>query len=148
MSDYRVDKQELPVMIFLSDGMVHEGVMFLSPFSPSHSGEQTLLELFRDADAFLPFRDKADQFMLVNKNAVTHVRYPVQEGPAPIGVSKQVRLTFFGGENLEGTLSILMPEGKNRTQDFINSSPGFFNLDAGEAHYVVNGHLIREIIPS
>ncbi len=147
MNDYRVEKLELPVMLFLADGVVHDGVMFLSPFSPSHSGSQRLVELFREADTFCPFKDKDGRFSLVNKSSVTHARYPVQDEEETYGDRIKVRLTFYGGELLEGTIIIAMPAGKGRLQDYVNSTPGFFCLLTEDAHYIVNDDLIREISP-
>lgn len=146
MSDYRVDKVELPVMLFLADGVVHDGVMFLSPFSPFHSGCQRLIELFREVDTFCPFRGKDGRFRLINKSSVTHARYPVQAEEEIYGDRVKVQLTFYGGELLEGSLNISMPAGKGRLQDYINSTPGFFCMHSDDAHYVVNGDLIRELI--
>ncbi len=148
MNDYRVEKLELPVLLFLADGVVHDGIMFLSPFSPSHSGSQRLVELFREPDTFCPFKGKDGRFYLINKSSVTHARYPVQDEEATYGDQIKVRLTFYGGELLEGTIIIAMPAGKGRIQDYINSTPGFFCLHTEEAHYIVNGDLIREISPA
>lgn len=148
MNEYRVDKQELPVVLFLSDGAIHEGVVFLSPFSSIYSGPQTILELFREEEAFLPFRDKGGQFILINKSALTHVRYPRgTEADQTIGDKLNVRITFFGGELLEGILTIAMPAGQNRLMDYINASPGFFILEGEEFCYLANGALVREISP-
>ncbi|WP_432823809.1 hypothetical protein [Trichloromonas sp.] len=147
MNDYRVDKLEIPVMLFLADGVVHDGIMFLSPFSPSHSGSQRLVDLFRETDTFCPFKTRDGRFCLVNKSSVTHARYPVQNEEETYGDRIKVRLTFYGGELLEGTIIIAMPPGKGRLQDYINSTPGFFCLLTEESHYIVNGDLIREISP-
>jgi len=148
MNEYRVDKLEIPVMLFLADGVVHDGIMFLSPFSPSHSGPQRLVELFRDEDTFCPFKEKSGRFCLINKNSVTHARYPVQAEEEAYGDRIDVRVIFYGGEILEGTIIVAMPEGKGRIQDYINSTPGFFRLHTEDAHYIVNGDLIREISPN
>jgi hypothetical protein len=145
MSDYRVDKIELQVMLFLADGVVHDGVMFLVPFSPFHSDPQKLVELFRESDTFFPFRHKDGRFLLINKSSVTHARYPIQKEEELYGDRVKVQLTFHGGELLEGSLTIAMPAGKGRLQDFINSTPGFFCLETDDADYVVNGALIREL---
>ncbi len=148
MNDYRVEKIELPVTLFLADGVVHEGILFLSPFSPSHSGQQRLVEMFYEPDVFFPFRDKSGRFALVNKSAITHVRYPLQEEEREFGKWSRVRLTFYGGDLLEGDIVIAMPADKGRLQDYVNSTPGFFCLYSHDAHYIVNGDLIREIAPA
>ncbi len=148
MSLYRVDKQEKEVAVHLSDQVVHHGVVFLSPFASSHSGAQTLLDLLREKDAFLPFRDAQNRFILVNKSAVTHLAYRGGEDKdAPLGDEMRVRITFFGGEVLEGKIVLEMPEGKSRLLDYVNASPGFFALVGEEERYIANGALVREISP-
>lgn len=148
MNQYRVDKREQPATLFLADGVVQEGMLYLSPFSQSHSGEQSLLELLRDREVFIPFRSQGGNFALINKEAVTHLRYqPVSDFEPPYGDRVNVRITFFGGELLQGSIALDMPEGQSRLQDYLNAAPGFFPLDSGDAHYIVNGALIRDITP-
>lgn len=147
MSDYRVNKIEAPVTLFLADGVVHEGILFLSPVSPTHSGPQRLLELFLEPEPFCPFKEKKGRFCLINKNAITHARYPARHEEDVFGDQIKVRLNFYGGEILEGIIIVAMPADKARIQDYINSTPGFFCLYTEDAHYVVNSDLIREITP-
>ena len=48
MSIYRVEKSELPVVIFQADGSIMKGVVFLSATAYSHMGQQTLLDLMKE----------------------------------------------------------------------------------------------------
>lgn len=149
MSLYRVDKRELPVALFLSDGIVHEGVVFLNTLSHAHSGPQTLLEMLREKELFFPFRTSDGAFTLINKNAITHARFNESDDTdLAFGEELSVRIVFFGGELLQGTIRLAMPEGQNRLQDYVNAAPGFVPLEGGENRYVVNGALIREINPN
>ncbi len=148
MSVYRVDKEECPVVLFTADGMVQEGVIFLSPYASTHTGQQSPLDLMREKEQFFPFRSQAGNFTLVNKDAITHLRYqPEEHQEPPFGEPMQVQVTFFGGELLQGTLTLNMPQGKNRLIDYINAAPGWFALQGSEAGYLANGALIREIQP-
>ena len=148
MSQYRVDKKEEPIAIHFTDQVVREGVVFLSPYASTHPGQETLLDLLRDKDAFLPFRDSTDGFTLVNKSAIAYLSHHKDIGATPlIGDQAAVRITFHGGVSLEGVLTLDMPEGKNRLLDYMNASPGFFALQGTEASYIVNGVQIRDIIP-
>lgn len=148
MSLYRVDKREQPIALYLSDKVVQQGIVFLSPFASTHSGEETLLDLLREKEPFFPFRDQEGRFLLVNKNAVTHVAFRAsQPQTPPWGTPLKVRITFFGGERIEGTIILNMPDGKNRLLDYINAAPGFFALEGDDVQYVANGNLVREISP-
>lgn len=148
MSLYRVDKREVNVALFLTDGVVHEGVVFLSSLSQSHDGRQTLLEMFREREPFFAFRDNSESFALVNKNAITHARFVErEEEELALGEELSVRIVFFGGEALQGKIRLAMPEGQSRLQDYVNAAPGFFPLEGSEFRYIINGTLIREIAP-
>ena len=52
MSIYRVEKSELPVVLFEADGSVMKGVVFLSATAYSHMGQQTLLDLMNRETSF------------------------------------------------------------------------------------------------
>jgi len=142
MSDFRFDKIEQEVVLFLADGIVLEGTVFLAPHAYTHAGPQTLLELLREPDGSL---------RLVNKGAVSHARLAAGtvEGPEgiPLGEKVAVSLFFFGGETLEGTLYIEMPRDKSRLKDFLNAAPDFFPFDCGESHYIINSRLLYQVMP-
>jgi hypothetical protein len=150
MSVYRVEKTELPVVIFQTDGSVMKGVVFLSASTYSHMGQQTLLDLMKEPGNFFPFRSEAGAFCVANKLTITHIRYtPPVEIPAyqSLGHREDVDIKFIGGEQLIGTVTIEMPEGRNRLFDFINSMKGFFLLQNQDAHYLVNVTQVRDVSP-
>lgn len=151
MSIYRVEKSELPVVIFQTDGSVMKGVVFLSASAYSHIGRQNLLDLLKEPGGFFPFRNEAGTFCAINKQTITHIRFfvPPPEDPAyqSLGKREEVEIHFVGGEQLCGTVVIEMPEGRQRMFDFINAMKTFFELHTDEAHYLVNVALIRDITP-
>ncbi len=150
MSVYRVEKNELPVIIFQADGSVMKGVVFLSATAYSHMGQQTLLDLLKEPGNFFPFRSEAGAFCVANKTTITHIRYdPPTEASAyeSLGDRVDADIKFVGGEQLSGTLTIEMPEGRNRLFDFLNAMNGFFLLQNQEAFYMVNVAQIRDVNP-
>jgi len=150
MSVYRVEKTELPVVIFQADGSVMKGVVFLSANAYNHMGQQTLLDLMKEPEDFFPFRSEAGAFCVANKTTITHVRFdPSEEAPAyeSLGDREDVDIKFVGGEQLSGTVTIEMPEGRNRLFDFLNAMSGFFLLQNQEAFYLVNIAQIRDVNP-
>ena len=150
MSVYRVEKSELPVVVFQADGSIMKGVVFLIAAAYSHMGQQTLLDLLKEPGDFFPFRSDAGEFCVTNKQTITHVRFEPaeQEGEyQSLGDREDVEIKFVGGEQLRGTLVIEMPEGRNRLFDFINAMQGFFLLQNEEAHYMVNVSQVRDISP-
>lgn len=150
MSVYRVEKTELPVVIFQADGSVMKGVVFLSASAYSHMGQQTLLDLLKEPGNFFPFRSETGAFCVANKTSITHIRFdPPEESSeyASLGDREDVDIKFVGGEQLSGTVTIEMPEGRNRLFDFLNAMNGFFLLQNQEAHYLVNITQIRDVNP-
>ena len=150
MSIYRVEKTELPVVVFQADGSIMKGVVFLGPATYNHMGRQTLNDLMREPGDFFPFRSETGTFCVTNKQTITHIRFEPQEsGPEQqlLGHREDVEVRFVGGELLTGTLIIGMPEGKNRLFDFINAMDGFFMLQNQEAHYLVNVRQLRDVSP-
>jgi len=150
MSIYRVEKSELPVIIFQADGSIMKGVVFLSATAYSHMGQQTLLDLMKEEGDFFPFRSETGDFCVTNKKTITHVRFDQphqQEEFQSFGAKEDVNIKFVGGEQLTGTVLIEMPEGKSRLFDFLNAMNGFFLLTNQEAHYLVNVGQIRDVRP-
>lgn len=150
MSIYRVEKTELPVVIFQADGSVMKGVVFLSASAYSHMGRQGLLDLLKEPGNFFPFRSESGAFCAANKQTVTHIRFdPPEEGKAyqSLGDREDVEIKFVGGEQLSGTVTIEMPEGRKRLFDFINATKSFFELHNQKTHYLVNVTQVRDISP-
>jgi hypothetical protein len=150
MSLYRVEKTELPVVIFQADGSIMKGVVFLSASAYSHIGRQSLLDLLKEPGNFFAFRNESGEFCAVNKQTISHIRFaPAAEEKAyeSLGEREDVEVRFATGEQLCGTVTIEMPEGRKRLFDFINAMKGFFELYNAEAHYLVNVAQVRNISP-
>ena len=150
MSVYRVEKTELPVVIFQADGSVMKGVVFLSASAYSHMGQQTLLDLMKEPGDFFPFRSDTGAFCVANKQTITHIRFDPPAEPSiydSLGDREDADIKFVGGEQLSGTITIEMPEGRNRLFDFLNAMRGFFLLQNQEAYYLVNIRQVRNVNP-
>lgn len=147
--EYQVEKLKTPVTLHLVDGQQREGVMFLSPYSMHSSGAQTLVELLREPERFVPFVSDDAGFLLVNKAQISHLCYQPADTDMPvIGTPLAVTVTFTNSRQLSGTVVIELPEGKARLQDYMNSNTAYFSLDCGDAAYLVNPAVIIEIAPN
>lgn len=150
MSVYRVEKDELPVVVFQADGSIMKGVVFLSASAYSHTGQQTLFDLMKEPGDFFPFRSEAGDFCVANKKTITHIRFDPPENEIvsyALGTREDVNIKFVGGEQILGTVTIEMPEGRTRLFDFITAMKGFFPLQNQEAYYLVNVSQIRDVRP-
>ncbi|MEA3543961.1 MAG: hypothetical protein U9R69_01930 [Thermodesulfobacteriota bacterium] len=142
----RVEKREEQVSLFMTDGIIFSGCVHLAQYAMRHSGEQTVLDLLREENPFLPMHSSSGEFHLVQKRMINHLRcnLPLNEGFEY--TERQVKISFSGSETLQGVLKIDMPDHSVRLTDYINGGDDFFPLYFGEIAYLVNRSLIRDIV--
>lgn len=148
MSEFRIEKREELVVIFMADGIVYEGSVFLSPFAQHRSGGQTVLDLLMEEQHFLPLKSAKGAFHLVSKGMISHLRYDNQEEPLPCFPEREVTITFLGGEELQGTVCLDLPAENNRIQDFFNTGARYFSMKSSGHDYLVNMNLIQGVVLS
>lgn len=144
--NFKVEKRTQQVSLFMSDGVIFDGHVYLSQYAMHHAGEQTVLDLLIDADAFLPMHNSNGEFLLIQKGMISHVRCDVPMNDQINYTQRQVKISFPESEALMGTLKIDMPSHSVRLTDYINSGNDFFPLFSGEVSYLVNRKLIRNIL--
>ncbi len=148
MNDFKVTKQPTPVTLFLMDGIVLEGTIFLAEYAASHMGSQTELDLFLEEGAFLPLTDNGGTFHLVNRSHISHARLGASEPRKESAVTVQtyaVCLTFVGGDCLSGVIHSSYPAGQERLQDLLNHTDRFFELYTDTHTYLVSRRHIRQV---
>jgi len=148
MSEFRIEKTEEPVVIFMADGVVYEGSIFLSPYSQHRSGGQTVADLLLEEQPFLPMKTNKGDYTLISKAMVSHLRYTTKQEHLSVFPEREVKITFLGGEELQGTVCLDLPSESRRIQDFFNSSSKYFSLKSGGHDYLVNMNLIQGVIMS
>ncbi len=74
MESLRVKKQPLPVTLYLIDGTVESGTVFLPATSPRHTGSATIAELMDESDHLLRFKFQGDRFQLVGKAGIATIK--------------------------------------------------------------------------
>lgn len=106
MDELKVKKQPLPVTMYLADGTVESGTLFLSTTSPSHSGAATIQDLMDEPSQLLPFNLRAERFQLVGKRNISAIR--AISGPKPAGFFERVDATIklIGSHTFNGHLLV------------------------------------------
>ncbi len=146
MSDeLRVEKRKAHVSLFMADGIILEGLVYLAHYAMHHSGEQTVLDLLLEDDPFLPLSGADDTFHLVRKGMISHLRCEVKLDEGISYVERQVKISFLGNEELKGTISMDLPPHSARLKEYINNGDEFFPLFSSDHTYLVNRSLIRDI---
>jgi hypothetical protein len=146
MSDeLRVEKRKEQVSLFMADGVILEGVVYLAQYAMYHSGEQTVLDLLLEDDPFLPLSATDGTFHLVRKGMISHLRCEVKRDEEISYIDRQVKISFLGNEELLGTVSMDLPPHSARLKEYINNGNEFFPLFSSDHSYLVNRSLIRDI---
>ncbi|HKJ04718.1 MAG TPA: hypothetical protein VJ974_03895 [Geopsychrobacteraceae bacterium] len=148
MSEFRIQKVEEPVVIFMADGVVYEGSIFLSPFAQHRSGGQSVADLLLEEQPFLPMKTTKGEYNLISKGMISHLRYTSHHDRLAVFPEREVKITFLGGEELQGTVCLDMPSESRRIQDFFNSSSKYFSMKSGGHDYLVNMNLIQGVMMS
>ena len=144
--DLRVEKRPEQVDLFMADGVVFEATVFLAQYAMYHSGEQQVLDLLLEDDAFLPAKAADGSFHLVRKGMIAHICCAVVLEEGLDYSDRQVKISFSGGEVLQGTVKIDMPAHCARLTDYLNAGNEFFPIFCESATYLVNRHLIRDVV--
>lgn len=147
-NDLRVEKRNELVNLFMADGLIFEATVFLAKYAMYHSGEQTVLDLLLEEDPFLPAKTTDGEFHLVRKGMISHIRCQVELDPALEYTERQVKISFLGGEFLQGLIKMDLPFHSARLTDYINGGSEFFPLFSGDHTYLVNRSLVRDLVLS
>lgn len=143
MSQYRVDKDDVGATLHLADGSTVRGSLFLSPFSPTRSGPQTVAELLAEAGAALPFATPEGKFVLVGTAAVAAVALHDAGADGERFWSRApVSLRLAGGHAFRGAL--LLEEGAgHRLSDAVRAPEPWLLVEAAHALlWIAKAHLV------
>jgi hypothetical protein len=152
MSQFRVEKRRVEAELTLSSGDRLSGCFFLAISSPTHAGPERVVDLLNSETGFFPFETRASSHtVLVNRAHLVAARL--------IGASEEVRLdsgydvatvrrvTMKLATRLElnGSVRVYRPEGRDRLSDYTRSPERFRYLESADATFVVNTAHILEL---
>jgi len=143
MNRYQVAKQAAPAKLLLVDGTWLEGILFLAPHSPLHSGPQSVGELLVEGGRTLPFYDPEGRFLLVGKAGVTAVLTAAQVlAEDELCERLPVAVHLAGNHRLQGFYLAEMGAG-HRLSDALNTAEPWFRLECPDAlAWVAKDHLL------
>ncbi len=156
MSDeYRIPKREVSAEVTLRGQEPVTLKLFLSGQAETHAGYERPSDLLNGADSFLPSTDSKGGFLLIRRDAVVVLSVPAEleqepgssgagdDGTVPPEVA-QVEITLDNGGTRRGRIEFVMPEGRHRVQDFLNTNGRFVALrDNGMIHLVNKARIVR-----
>ena len=143
-------RYRLPVTLSVADGPPVAGWLSLSRNSDLSDRPQTLLERLNEPVSVVPVTH-GDVTHLVNRTLIEWAEPAPGVAAAHIGPPSAVTREEYAsvwlrsGRKLEGVIAMDMPEGYNRTSDFINSQDEFFMLRCRDRTLLVNKRRVREL---
>jgi hypothetical protein len=143
-------KYRLPVTLSVADGPPVAGWLSLARSAENRNAPQTLLERLNEPVSVLPVVH-SDITHLVNRMLIEWAEPIPGVDPALIGPpyvmthQEHACVWLRSGRKLFGTIAMEMPEGFNRTSDFINSRDDFFVLRCTERTLLVNKRRVRDV---
>jgi hypothetical protein len=141
----------MPVQLAIAGGPGVAGWMWLSRHSEFRGGPQTLLERLNERVRVVPVVEQQATTLVTRALIEWAEPAPGVEaelvGPAAYSVTREehARVRLRSGEVLEGVIEMEMPQGYNRTSDFINGEADFFALRSGDRTLLVNKQRVRHV---
>lgn len=143
---YRILKHEASVHVALRGGEPEELTVFLHTRAASHAGAERPSELLLNDDPFVTVKANDGTVRFINKCAIAWVTVPLElemsgrcdsERQLAMDRCTPIDVTLDDGRVFIGEVSVLLPPGSSRLQDYLNSTQQFFEVrDARAAHFV------------
>jgi hypothetical protein len=142
-SDYKVEKDRSPVTLFLLDGSVKEGYVYLSLHAATHEGPEMIMDVLNQDEQFLPIDFKERPVRLINKGQIVMISFPMDEvktGNMSLGETRihDVTVHLINQGQLEGSFVSLLPTHARRVKDYLNQEESFLELRRDGRIYLIN----------
>jgi len=151
MDDLRIPMEEFVAEVVCADGRRFTGRVFVPKGALTHEGPMRADEWINSPEQFFPFLEEGltrpfllnkGQIAVLNVSASADSGGVAEEAPAP---ERRVEVEVAGMQ-IRGTVSIEMPEGHERTVDFMNQPEAFVTVREGERHHLVRKRRITRIV--
>lgn len=145
MEVYKIPKEKRTVLIRVPPLPPDEKTLFLSPFAETHQGRETLSDLLQKKEKFLPVLESNNTLLLIRKSSIQWIEVLDPEETEwyymemRIGTPRaKILVEFATGDQMEGYIHALTPEGDRRVSDVVNLTEGFLHLESREGLYLIN----------
>lgn len=130
-----VSKTEVEAELFLDDGSVFAGVVYVRP-TEELGKVHPMVDLLGGRERIIPCRGDSGELVLIGRASVSAVRVADETFGLPDsgGVKLSMRLTMAGGHRFEGTLQLPESAG-TRISDLLNYADPWL-VQIGESHHV------------
>jgi hypothetical protein len=153
-SEYRIPKREVSAEVSLLGHPRKVVKLFLHERAESHAGPERPSDLLNGPWDFFPAIEPPGKLVLLHRAAVLAIsvsaesEFPGEEGGGsgdPEGAAIfSVEVILQDGSQVRGTVRFVMPEGRNRLIDFINTQDRFLTVrDENLARLINKRRIVR-----
>jgi len=150
MSILALDIREVPIRLHLGNHPSVAAALFLHQHGPR--GPEGLLERLNGPEAFVPVRWDGS-IHLVACASISHLETSesppsdVDHLPDLVIEPTRLKVRLRSGQELTGSIRVLLPDNRNRLLDFLNLKDRFFGLSTDGGLAVVNKDWIESAEP-
>lgn len=137
----KIEKQA--VILMQSDEVELEKItLFISEYSPFHSGPETVEELLNHGPSFIPVKFSDGRFRILNRNKIIYVRETKRLDKQS---DRDLLFYFEGGFTLKAAIFEPLPEHYGRTIDFLNSGRTFLPVLNNSFRIYINKNRVIKV---
>ena len=142
-SEYKVEKDRFSVTLFLLDGSVKEGYVYLGLHAANHEGPEMVTDVLNQNEQFIPIHVDGGSTRLMNKEQVVMISFPMNEPKAgnlffqDISIH-DVTVHLINHGHLEGSFISVLPTHSRRVKDYLNQGETFLELRRDGTIYLIN----------
>jgi len=155
---YRVPKRSIPAEVVLPGKPPSKLTLFLSDFAETHGGIERPSDLLNGPALFFPAADASGAMVFLHRDSILAVTVRAEHefaGDVVVAMALQsehatsakVEVTLEDGTAIQGVANYLMPEGKQRLQDYLNLPDRFLVLRDGDHVRLVNKLRVIRVTP-
>ena len=148
-SDFRIEKERLPVVVTTESGERLSGEMFIQGYARRRNGREEAIDVLNDAEPYFPLALPDESMLLIAKHRVRDVEVPSVTPAAALGTRPAtVELVVAGGEVFLGEVRLEVPYERPRLLDFLNRiQQPFVTLHTADGLRLINSRLIERVRP-
>lgn len=142
-NDYKVEKDRVYVKLFLLDGSVKGGFVYISLQAATHDGPEMVIDVLSQDEQFFPVDLQEGSTQLINKKQVVMLGFPIDERKtSPLFLQDvsihQVTVHLMNHGQLDGRFVCLLPTHARRVKDYLNQAESFVELRKDGHVYLIN----------
>lgn len=148
-SDFRIEKERLPVIVTTASGERLSGEMFIQGYARRRHGREEAIDVLNDAEPYFPLALPDRSMLLIAKHRVRDVEVPTVTPNVGLGTRPAtVEVVVAGGEAFLGEVRMEVPYERPRLLDFLNRvQQRFLTLHTADGIRLINSQLIERVRP-